>query len=240
MTNYPVKDIEVEQEVAPISLRAPGAAIELSAAGSFRGGGFSSSTPTAPGYDPETHRLFVGSEDCKGIDVIDITNPATPTRIAKIDLRPYGGEPQDLDLHDGLLAITIKRDADDPLRPEKLLLLDARFEVEDVHNVESVVDPIDIPGAGRPAFTPQGDKIVVTQSGPVLAEDLDLGGLIDTEDLADVPGVLDVDDVLDLEGGIAIVDLEGPGWRNVGDGSEATGLSRATTPSGRSTFSRGR
>lgn len=108
----------------PVSVSSATAAVRLTVLGSYRGGMYSTRTPASPpGYDPRTHRLFLGSDDREAIDVLDISDPRNPRRILGIDLRPFGGVPDSMDVSNGIVAVTVKGPGR-PERPRRLLLLD--------------------------------------------------------------------------------------------------------------------
>jgi hypothetical protein len=170
---------------APISLVSDTAPITLSVAGTYRGGLYSRQTPaTPPGYDPGTERVFVGSVDRSAIDVLDISKPCAPHKEFEIDLTPYGGEPNSVAVYKGVVAAVVK----DPQRPgvsEKIVFFNA--------NGDLLADPVNIEGASRIAFTPNGRKLVVTiGAGPrIIGFDPETGLPI----------------VEDPEGAVAVIDL---------------------------------
>jgi hypothetical protein len=60
-------------------------------------------------YDPITKRLFtVNNSTTNQIDVIDFANPASPQKIAIINLTNYGGAVNSLDVYDGKLAAALE------------------------------------------------------------------------------------------------------------------------------------
>ncbi len=60
-------------------------------------------------YDPLTKRLFtVNNSTTNQIDVIDFANPASPQKIAIINLTNYGGAVNSLDVRDGKLAAALE------------------------------------------------------------------------------------------------------------------------------------
>lgn len=60
-------------------------------------------------YDEKTKRLFtVNNSGTNQIDVIDISDPAKPTKIGKIDLTPYDGASNSVSVFDGKLAIALE------------------------------------------------------------------------------------------------------------------------------------
>lgn len=60
-------------------------------------------------YDPETKKLFVVTNSGSSrIDVLDLTNPATPVRLGFIDITPYGGGVNSVAVNDGRLAAAVE------------------------------------------------------------------------------------------------------------------------------------
>jgi hypothetical protein len=60
-------------------------------------------------YDEKTKRLFtVNNSGTNQIDVIDISDPTKPTKIGKIDLTPYEGASNSVDVYDGKLAVALE------------------------------------------------------------------------------------------------------------------------------------
>ena len=76
--------------------------------GRFSTGGFSTDGGAAeiPAYDPGTQRLFVVNAVAKKIDVLDLSNPASPTKIAELDMA--GGIPNSVAVKDGILAVAVE------------------------------------------------------------------------------------------------------------------------------------
>lgn len=75
--------------------------------GSITIGGEGAAEITA--YDEKTKRLFtVNNSDTNQIDVIDISDPGKPIKIGKIDLTPYEGASNSVDVYDGKLAVALE------------------------------------------------------------------------------------------------------------------------------------
>ncbi len=63
-------------------------------------------------YDEKTKRLFtVNNSGTNQIDVIDISDPTKPIKIGKIDLTPYEGASNSVDVYDGKLAVALESTA---------------------------------------------------------------------------------------------------------------------------------
>ncbi|KQX15440.1 choice-of-anchor I family protein [Flavobacterium sp. Root420] len=60
-------------------------------------------------YDEKTKRLFtVNNSGTNQIDVIDISDPTKPVKIGKIDLTPYEGASNSVDVYDGKLVVALE------------------------------------------------------------------------------------------------------------------------------------
>ncbi|MGE0044048.1 MAG: choice-of-anchor I family protein [Vicinamibacterales bacterium] len=59
-------------------------------------------------YDPETKRLFVVNARAAGVDVLDATDPARPTKIAFLDASALGGVVNSVDVSRGILGVAIE------------------------------------------------------------------------------------------------------------------------------------
>ena len=128
----------------PVSLKAPDSRIELSVLGTYRGGWYSKRTPTYPVYDKWTQRVFYGSDDRSRVEVIDISNPASPTLFSTINTGP----PTRLAMSsEGILAVS------------------GSNQVKFYNAGGTLLGSAASTGAGDLEFTPDGTKLVVNQSG---------------------------------------------------------------------------
>lgn len=97
--------------VARATLRSPAsdptpAAIELQKIGGYAGGGAGAAEVTA--FDPVSDRLFVVNGALGTVDVLDLADPATPVRIATIDVSAFGASANGIAAHGGLVAVAIE------------------------------------------------------------------------------------------------------------------------------------
>ena len=142
---------------APTSVLDPGATLEASVLGSWRGGMYSDNTPSdRPVYDPVTRRVFNGSSDRQAIDIIDISDPARPTKVGEIDVSRYGDELQAVAIHESVLAATVVTH-DRPEIPGVIVF----FNVDGI----PVADPIVLTDPNKAEFSDDGRTLVVTRSG---------------------------------------------------------------------------
>jgi hypothetical protein len=60
-------------------------------------------------FDPETSRVFVTNAADNSLDVYDFTDPSAPgAAIASISLAPFGGGPNSVAVHDGIVAVAVE------------------------------------------------------------------------------------------------------------------------------------
>jgi len=81
------------------------AQIKLTKLGTYESGVFGGSAAEILTYDAATARLFVQNADAATIDIIDISNPASPSLVNSID---PGGQPTNVDTHKGVVAVTVE------------------------------------------------------------------------------------------------------------------------------------
>ena len=139
--------------------------IELSLLGSFDSG-LGEGAAEIVAHDPDTQRLFVINSETKSIDILDISSPKTPTRVAPIDVSAIDGVeqggPNSVAVKNGILAIAIEANVEtDPG-------LVAFFDTDG--NFQSAVEVGVLPD--MLTFTPDGSKILVANEGqPTDTED---------------------------------------------------------------------
>ena len=108
-------------------------------------------------YDPKTKRLFVVNNDSiNKIDVIDFQNPLTLKVIRSIDVKPFGGLVNSVDVNDGLLAAAIE--STNKQQPGKVVV----FKTSD-YSVVKVIDVGALPD--MIAFSPDGKYILTANEG---------------------------------------------------------------------------
>jgi DNA-binding beta-propeller fold protein YncE len=59
-------------------------------------------------YDPDTRRLFVVNAQLAGVDVLDISDPTQPRKIAFLDVSSLGAVVNSVDVSRGILAVAIE------------------------------------------------------------------------------------------------------------------------------------
>lgn len=81
----------------------------LTVLGTYRSGIFDRSAAEIPAYDAQSQRLFVVNAADRAVDVLDIRNPANPTRINQIRFAPeVGFAPNSVAVRGGILAVALE------------------------------------------------------------------------------------------------------------------------------------
>lgn len=84
--------------------------LNISKLGTYSTGIFSDEVSGAEisAHDPKSQRLFVVNGAQNRIDVLDIKNPASPVKLFHIDCAPYGGQPNSVAFHGGVVAVAVQ------------------------------------------------------------------------------------------------------------------------------------
>lgn len=106
-------------------------------------------------YDPVTQRLYLANARDVRLDVIDIRNPALPTRVAAVDLSPYGTAVTSVAFDRGLIAVAVGA----PVKtdPGKAVFLNQDLQVLNTVPVGALPDFI--------TFSPDGRWVLTANEG---------------------------------------------------------------------------
>lgn len=155
-------------------------AIFLNQIGRFETGVFDESAAEIVAYDAATQRLFVVNANVGQLDVIDISNPASPSQVGTIDAAanwPEAGEINSVAVSGGVVAAGVQNDADDGAG--KLMVYNAADLV-----FRASVDVGVLPDSV--AFSPDGSKVLVANEGEPLGDySIDPEGSISIVDMSD-------------------------------------------------------
>lgn len=174
--------------LAGTAISAPAAAdVTLELIGRYATNEFDESAAEIPDYDPETRRLFVVNGATDGIDILDLSNPASPTKIGEMDLKPYGHAANSVSVKNGLVAIAVA--TEDKTQPGKAVFYTVMGEPKGAVELTAQPDMI--------KFTPDGNYVLTANEGEMSEESaendpegtiglIDLTGGIDTLDQSDV------------------------------------------------------
>ncbi|MFZ1986776.1 MAG: choice-of-anchor I family protein, partial [Desulfatitalea sp.] len=82
-------------------------AITLTPLGSYATGIFNAGAAEICAYDARSKTLFVVNGAERAIDVLDVSDPANPTRLNAIDVTPFGAAPTSVAVYNGLVAVAV-------------------------------------------------------------------------------------------------------------------------------------
>jgi DNA-binding beta-propeller fold protein YncE len=82
-------------------------AITLEVAGTYETGLFDDSAAEIAAYDPDSQQLYVTNVADATVDIIDISDPATPTKTGTLDV---SGAPTSVSISAGLVAVAVPAD----------------------------------------------------------------------------------------------------------------------------------
>ena len=128
----------------------------LTVLGTFRTGKFDVGAAEISAHDPRTQRLFVVNGADKTIDILDIRNPAAPTRLSQVKMPvDVGDSANSVAVKNGIVAVAVQ--AADKTQPGAVLFLDANGTPLNSVKVGALPDLV--------TFTPDGRKILVANEG---------------------------------------------------------------------------
>lgn len=152
--------------------------VELNVLGSYQSGVFDEGAAEIVSYDPFTRRAFVVNANDATVDVLDVRNPAQPTKIDSIDVTNVVdslGAANSVDTSRGILAVAVERD---PKQANGIVAFYSTYSLALLGYVEVGALPDMV------KFTPNGKRVLVANEGEP-----------------------DDDYVNDPEGSISIIDL---------------------------------
>jgi hypothetical protein len=129
--------------------------IELQRLGTYSAGVFNAGASEISAHDPQTQRLFVVNAAASGIDILDISNPSSPTLFGTIDVTPFGAQANSVDFRNGVLAAAVQ--ANVKTDPGKAVFFDAAGNALSAVNVGALPDML--------TFTPDGKRVLVANEG---------------------------------------------------------------------------
>ena len=148
-------------------------------------GTFASGTPAVAeivAHDPSTQRLFSLNGANNRVDILSITNPASPTKIGEIPLAAYGAAPNSVAARNGIVAVAIE--ASPKTSPGKVAFFTPAGAFLGQVTVGALPDML--------TFTPDGRKVLVANEGE--PNSYGQAGSVDPEGTVSI---------IDLTGGVA-------------------------------------
>lgn len=122
--------------------------------GAFEGGALGAAEITA--YDSASRRLFVVNGANGTVDVLDLSNPAAPSRVGSINVSALGAAVNSVAVHDGLVALAIEAS------PKTSSGRVAFYNAADLRLLNSV-QVGSLPD--MLIFTPDGSRVLVANEG---------------------------------------------------------------------------
>ena len=138
-------------------------------------------------FDPNTQRLYVVN-DTK-IEIIDLSNPASPSTIGNIDVTPFGASAQSVDVKDGLVAIAVAANIETD--PGSVVFTDIDGNNPTQVTVGALPDML--------TFTHNGNSVLVANEGqPSQDYTIDPEGSISKIDVANGLSGISQSDVIEI------------------------------------------
>lgn len=154
-------------------------ALNIKRLGTYSSGIAGESAAEISAYDPISQSLFVTNASTNSIDILNISNPKTPSLISSIDLNPYGGGVNSVAVKNGLVAVAIGSEV--KTNPGTVAFFNTNGGFLNSVTVGALPDML--------TFTSDGSKVLVANEAE--------------------PEPLSVNPTTDPEGSISIIDLTG-------------------------------
>ncbi|GAB4113469.1 MAG: hypothetical protein OHK0050_16690 [Roseiflexaceae bacterium] len=106
-------------------------------------------------FDPVSKRMALVNAASQTVDIVDISNPATPTKLLSIDTTPYGGAPNSVDVRSGVIAVAVE--ATPKTNPGKVVFFNTNGVLLNQVTVGSLPDML--------TFTPNSKQVLVANEG---------------------------------------------------------------------------
>ncbi|MEO0457776.1 MAG: choice-of-anchor I family protein [Cyanobacteria bacterium P01_A01_bin.114] len=136
------------------AVASPVSAVSLDLVGRFDSG-LGEGAAEISAYDPVLNRLFITNSTDNSIDIIDVSNPATPDPVSRLSLTPYGAGINSVAFKDGVLAVAL---AAEPVTDSGSV---AFFDNSGRFLTQVAVGPL----PDMLTFTPDGSKVLVANEG---------------------------------------------------------------------------
>jgi len=130
-------------------------AIALNQIGTFATNIFDEGAAEIVAHDPTTQRLFVVNGGNSSIDILDISDPATPTLLNSIDLTPFGAGANSVAVNNGIVAAAVENE--NTQAPGTVVFFDVNGNFLNQVPVGALPDML--------TFTPDGTKVLVANEG---------------------------------------------------------------------------
>ena len=159
--------------------------VELTLLGSYASEIFNAGGSEIVAHDPLTQRLYVVNAQNASVNVLDISDPASPTLVDSLSLIPFGGVANSVAVHEGLVAVAMES-TPNRTDPGKVVFFDASFTLINVVSVGAIPDML--------TFTRRGRYVLVANEGEPKSynqpDSVDPEGSVSIIDLRDGPATL--------------------------------------------------
>ncbi len=137
------------------AIATPADAFSLRPIGTYSTGIFDEGAAEIAAYDPGTQRLFVTNSNSNNLDILDISDPTTPSLFGNIDLSPFGGGVNSVAFGNNMFAVAVE--AEVAQDPGSVLFFDVMGNLMNSVTVGALPDMV--------TFTPDGKKLLVANEG---------------------------------------------------------------------------
>lgn len=129
--------------------------IKLTELGKYTTGVFNQGAAEISAYDPASKRLFVVNAQAATIDILDLSDPTSPSKISQIAVGSFGAVANSVAVNNGTIAVAVE--AADKTNPGKIVFYDTNGTYLKDVQVGSLPDML--------TFTPDGSKVLVANEG---------------------------------------------------------------------------
>lgn len=106
-------------------------------------------------YDENSNRIFTVNSEDNEIEIISFANPASPSKVATIDMSSYGGGINSVAHHGGVIAVAVE--ANPKTDPGSIVFLDTNGTYINQVNAGALPDMV--------TFTPDGNYVLAANEG---------------------------------------------------------------------------
>ncbi|MDX1943418.1 MAG: esterase-like activity of phytase family protein [Saprospiraceae bacterium] len=129
--------------------------LELEVLGTYATGAFDEGAAEIVAYDKLSKRLFSTNALANTVTILDITNPANPTKVTDLDMSTYGGGVNSVAIYNGLVAVAVE--ANTKTANGSVVFFDNLGNFISQVTVGALPDML--------TFTPDGTKVLVANEG---------------------------------------------------------------------------
>ena len=148
---------------------------QLNYLSTYRTGIFDEGAAEIAAFDPSTARIFFTNADENSVRIINITDPMNPVEVGSIDMSPYGGGINSVDVANGIVAVAVE--ATEATDNGSIVFFDTDGQFINDVTVGPLPDML--------TFTNDGTKVLVANEGePNDAYDIDPEGAISIIDIS--------------------------------------------------------